>query len=275
MKRFIISVLLALVAMAVLIPEVYAAPREEIKLTTIIPDQHVLRVRKGIISTTHYRQADFADNLIPDKSLIVDEGNIGIGTTLPHTKTGEVGFLDAKDVWLRDANGGSGAWASQSGGGGWTTIGTNIYNSNAGNVGVGTTNPVYKLQVDGGFAAKYKNFEIPHPQYPDSKLLVHGSLEGPEHAVSYRGEAQLIDGRIEINLPDYFESLTRKESRTVQLTPVGGYSPLYVEGNIKDGKFAVSTAKDGNADQKFYWEVKAVRSDIPQLQAVKEKNRTK
>jgi len=31
----------------------------------------------------------------------------------------------------------------------WNTSGTNIYNSNSGNVGIGTTNPQTKLDVDG------------------------------------------------------------------------------------------------------------------------------
>jgi hypothetical protein len=140
-----------------------------------------------------------------------------------------------------------------------------------GNVGIGTTSPVYKLHVNGSFAAQYKNFEIPHPLDPENKLLVHSSIEGPEHAVYYRGKAQLVNGVAEIKLPDYFEALTRKDNRTVQLTSTNGYSPLYVAEDVKDGRFLVRTTKDGNSSQRFYWEVKAVRLDVPELAAEQER----
>ena len=48
-------------------------------------------------------------------------GNVGIGTQIPTTDANPegnaTGNLDVGDVWLRDANGGNGAWASASGGG--------------------------------------------------------------------------------------------------------------------------------------------------------------
>jgi len=101
--------------------------------------------------------------------------------------------------------------------------------------------------------------------------LVHSSVEGPEHAVYYRGEAQLVDSEAIIVLPDYFEALTRIEARTVQLTCLDGYSPLYVDGPVKDAKFVVRTVDIGNPLQRFYWELKAVRADIPLLKAERQR----
>ncbi|PIR91145.1 hypothetical protein COU03_02935, partial [bacterium (Candidatus Gribaldobacteria) CG10_big_fil_rev_8_21_14_0_10_41_12] len=107
--------------------------------------------------------------------------------------------------------------------------GGHIYTTNlttTGNVGIGTS-PSYsnKLEVygnvniQGTLSASTKNFVIDHPLDPENKQLIHSSLEGPEIAVFYRGEAQLQNGKAEVVLPNYFEALTRKENRTVLLTP--------------------------------------------------------
>ncbi len=122
--------------------------------------------------------------------------------------------------------------------------------------GGGTVTVAGTLAVQGA-----KNFDIAHPSEPGQRL-VHAAIEGPEAAVYYRGEATLADGRHEIRLPPYFEALTRKEGRTVQLTPIGAEPFRLSATRVVDGSFTVFGERPEGA---FFWEVKAVRADIPPI----------
>ncbi len=147
---------------------------------------------------------------------------------------------------------------------GVTSIDGSLVVKDGAGVGIGTANPKYLLQVNGSFGAILKNFDIPHPLDP-TRRLVHSVVEGPEASVSYRGRAELTAGRAVVLLPKYFEALTRPEGRTVQLTCDGGWSPLYVASPIARGQFAVQVAPGGTPNQAFFWEVRAVRADVPPL----------
>ena len=123
------------------------------------------------------------------------------------------------------------------------------------------------LIAKGSITGTSKNFEIDHPAKPGYKL-VHASLESPENAVFYKGEGQLQNGIAIVNLPDYFESLTATDNRTVLLTPkFDSDEPVsnLAASSVKTGKFTVRAIDNQNLSQKFYWEVKAVRRDIPPL----------
>ncbi len=109
-----------------------------------------------------------------------------------------------------------------------------------------------------------KNFQIPHPSKPGYDLI-HASVEGPESGVFYRGEAELSNGHALVKLPDYFEALTRKESRTVQLTAKGPKPFLLSYTDIVNGEFQVYGTQPNGF---FSWEVKAIRADIPTLKVV-------
>ena len=234
-------------------------------------------------------------------------GNVGINTISPSVKLTVQGTHGDTQSVLHSLGGGTGAteadlffWASEPGcsftGVG---IGNNVRNytgvSTGGNICFpristarggsyirlldgsiafttvatnGSIIDVMTLSSSGMSVTGAKNFDIPHPLDPENKRLVHSSLEGPEIGVYYRGEEQLKNGEVVIELPNYFEALTRKEGRTVLLTPVfeGDEAISNLAASVvKDGKFSVRAIDSSNPSQKFYWEVKAIRSDMDPL----------
>ncbi len=140
----------------------------------------------------------------------------------------------------------------------------------------GGTNQVtvsYENRIDGAFYASAKYFDIRDPRYgDDGRRLVHGSLEGPETGVYYRGEARLKDGRTVVTLPPYFEAIARPDGRTVLLTPRiqdgdGAVCPVAASA-VRDGRFAIhayGVPDLTRCEHGVYWEVKATRGDVAPL----------
>jgi hypothetical protein len=142
----------------------------------------------------------------------------------------------------------------------------------AGKVGIQTMDlGTNALVVNGDLAVTgAKHFVIDHPLAPDDKQLRHTSLEGPEPAVFYRGEARLSGGRATVTLPDYFEALTQPQGRTVQVTPkIDRDEPAcaLAVSTVADGVFHVCAIGHDNPVQAFFWEVKAVRANVGDYQA--------
>lgn len=104
-------------------------------------------------------------------------------------------------------------------------------------------------------------FLIDHPLDPENKILQHSFVESPEMMNIYKGRARLNNSEAVIGLPNYFDALNHPEGREISLTPVNGWSPLYLEGEINNNQFVVKTTKDGNPEQEFSWVVYAVRND--------------
>lgn len=107
--------------------------------------------------------------------------------------------------------------------------------------------------------------------------MIHSVLEGPEIAVFYRGEGKLVNGEAKVTLPSYFEALTREEGRTVILTPTfekrGDKLCNLAPGPVKNAEFDIIAYGDQDVticNEKFYWEVKAVRADNAPLVAESE-----
>jgi hypothetical protein len=134
-------------------------------------------------------------------------------------------------------------------------------------VGEDPEHPRVKIWNDGTVSAVTKRFVIDHPLDP-KRDLVHASIEGPETAVYYRGEGRLGDGRASVRLPHYFEHLARPDGRTVMVTAVcdpDGPVGQVAATPVRDGSFVVRGAPGCPPDQRFYWEVKAVRADVEPL----------
>ena len=129
---------------------------------------------------------------------------------------------------------------------------------NTGELGIGTTTPGHKLEVNGSFAATTKSFDIEHPT-KEGMRLHHGSLEGPEHGVYVRGR---LEGDV-IDLPDYWLGLVDKDTITVQLTANRSFQQLYVD-EIADNKIYVGTQTDTPIDC-FYF-VQAERKDVDKME---------
>jgi len=119
------------------------------------------------------------------------------------------------------------------------------------------------ITTTGTLEAAVKSFVIPHPTQ-DGKKLRYGVLEGPEHAVYYRGKTTSNT----ITLPEEWTGLVDKESITVQLTPIGSDQKLIVK-EIKDNTIFI---KNNNLIFKAinaFFLVHGTRKDVAPLEKIK------
>ena len=133
-------------------------------------------------------------------------------------------------------------------------------NPNGGNVGIGTTTPGYKLEVNGSFAATTKSFVIKHPT-KEGKKLRYGSLEGPENGIYIRGKTT---SKV-IELPDYWTKLVDPDSISVQLTSIGSHQKLYVE-KIENNKVYIANENLLAKNINCFFYILAERADVEKLQ---------
>lgn len=120
----------------------------------------------------------------------------------------------------------------------------------------------YSIYSNGDFgAAGTKAFAIDHPLDPSHKYLKHYSIESNEVLNMYRGTIAFdANGEAVVTLPTYFDAINIDFS--YQLTPIGGYAPLYIKEKIVDGQFVIA---GGTIGMEVSWTVYAQRND-PYLQ---------
>ena len=115
----------------------------------------------------------------------------------------------------------------------------------------------FYVTANGDLSAASKSFLIPHKN-KEGFMLRHGSLEGPEHGVYFRG--RLKNSSI-INLPDYWGWLVDENTITVQLTPIGEHQKYQIK-NISTSQIQISC--DDKTIDCFYI-VHAERKDIDKM----------
>lgn len=99
-------------------------------------------------------------------------------------------------------------------------------------------------------------------RYASAGSTIRTTLDiGPAETVA-RGQAQLRNGEAAIALPDALVALARAGRATVHVTPVGGWSPLYVGEAGHNGALIVRTAPGGDTAQAFFWEIRAVAAGL-------------
>jgi len=143
---------------------------------------------------------------------------------------------------------------------------SNLYFSGT-NLGVGTTNPAFNLQVNGSFAATSKSFVITHPTKEGMKLC-YGSLESPYHGVRLTGNATLIDGKCTVYLPDYISGLCKQEGSQVQITNIKHGRVIWVDTiDVVNNTFSVEceTSVFDRGKYDFYWSFTGIRKDVEDL----------
>lgn len=132
---------------------------------------------------------------------------------------------------------------------------------------VNTTN-AYAVYANGDLGAVgTKTFSIDHPTDPENKYLRHFSIESDEVLNVYRGNASFDEnGEAVVVMPDYFSAVSN-ENCTYQLTPIGGYAPLYIKQKMENGQFVIAGGTDG---MEVSWTVHTERND-PYMQQHPEK----
>ena len=117
----------------------------------------------------------------------------------------------------------------------------------------------FYVTANGDLSATSKSFLIPN-KFKPGYMLRHGSLEGPEHGVYFRG--RLENSNI-IALPDYWGWLVDENTITVQLTPIGKHQKYLIK-TISTNQIEISNEIENDNINCFYI-IHGERKDIDKM----------
>ena len=113
------------------------------------------------------------------------------------------------------------------------------------------------LHTTGTLSKAGGSFKIDHPLDPANQYLYHSFVESPDMMNIYNGNAVLDDnGEARVEMPDWFEALN--QDFRYQLTPIGGWAPLYIAQEIQGNAFRIAGGEPG---MKVSWMVTGIRHD--------------
>ena len=112
-------------------------------------------------------------------------------------------------------------------------------------------------------ATGVKHFVEPDPNDP-TRVIMYSSLEGPEVGTYFRGTAEVVNHQAIIQVPEDFRIVTDDNGLTVQLTPIGASSNIYVESRDLN-RIVVRASRDVTFD----YLVQGVRRAFKDFQPVR------